>query len=159
MAEYNVWTDIEQRGLWSLKVNPEKEIVLAIREVPFEGQIFFSTEYQPNDPKKRSEFRLSESEVVKRYVAKAKTDLEQRELLASVHWALEEPDDRQCQRGGCERAPTHQAEVNAPCRGHGYDYYCKEHGEEKRGSTYISAVREESDLFRESDEDEVEVKP
>jgi len=48
---------------------------------------------------------------------------------------------RTCKKLGCDREATLEVEVNAPARGHGFDQYCLEHGQAKRGQTYVRAVR------------------
>lgn len=149
MSEHT-WVDVAEYNHWSLKVSSEKGIVLAIREVPYDGQIYHSTENRRNDPSKRSEFQLSEREVVNRYIDRSGADADRRELLAKIRWVLDANDGRTCAEHGCDRTATHQAEVNAPGRGHGFDYYCKDHGENKQGQTYITTVRDHTELLTES---------
>jgi len=47
---------------------------------------------------------------------------------------------RTCKDLGCDREATLVVEVNAPVRGHGFDYYCREHGDQRREKTYVRDV-------------------
>jgi len=73
-------------GDWSLLV--DRGNVLAVRTVPYDGQLYYSTEDRPNRADKNSEFGLSAREVVRRYVKIAETDRVFGDLVDDVQVAL-----------------------------------------------------------------------
>jgi len=78
-------------GDWSLLVHPRGDVI-AVRTVPYDGQLYYSTEDRPNRRDKNSEFRLDAREVVRRYVAHSDTEREVGELVDDVQVALAEVD-------------------------------------------------------------------
>lgn len=76
----------EELGEWSLLVDAEGEVV-AVRTVPYDGQLVFSTEIRPNRRDKNSEYQLHVVEVVRRYAERSDTDRPVPELLEDVEAA------------------------------------------------------------------------
>jgi hypothetical protein len=84
MPEYIV--EGEDLGDWSLLVQGDD--VVAVRTVPHDGQLYYSTEDKPNRAHKNSEFQLDAREVVRRFAAKSDTDRGFGELIDDVQVAL-----------------------------------------------------------------------
>ena len=80
----------DELGDWSLLV--DRGEVLAVRTVPYDGQLYYSTEDRPNRADKNSEYRLDARDVVQRYVTESDTDAAFGELIDRVQAALGEDD-------------------------------------------------------------------
>jgi len=141
------WMMVESGQEWALKVDLNSRIALAIKEIPYEGQLQYSTERRRNRPDKRSEFKLLPREVTRRFFSESDVDTEYRELLAKVRAYVDNPSGKECTKAGCDEGVCRQVEVNAPGRGHDFDYYCEAHGEQKRDGHYISDVRDLDSLI------------
>jgi len=79
---------IEDHGTWEWTLLVRDGEVLAVKSVPYEGQLIYSTEDRPNRAHKNSEFQLGVSEVVRRYVHESDTDRDEGELIDRVQVVL-----------------------------------------------------------------------
>jgi len=77
-------------GDWSLLVRGDD--VMAVRTVPHDGQLYYSTERRRNRADKSSEFQLDVDEVVERYAERSGTETPIPELLEDVERALSAAD-------------------------------------------------------------------
>ncbi len=73
---------IEDHGTWNWTLIVRDGEVLAVKAIPHEGQLIYSTEDKPNRAHKNSEFQLDVSEVVRRYVKKSRTHSAKDQLYA-----------------------------------------------------------------------------
>jgi len=76
----------DEPGDWSLFV--EDGDVVAIKTIPYDGALRYSTEDRPNRADKRSEYQLDERTVVRRYVEESTTDTSFGDLIDDVQKAL-----------------------------------------------------------------------
>jgi len=77
-------------GEWSLLVRGED--VLAVRQIPHDGQVSLSTEDRPNRPDKQSQYQLDVEEVIEQYAARSATETPEMQLFADVDRALSAAD-------------------------------------------------------------------
>jgi len=73
---------IEDHGTWEWTLLVRDGELLAVRSIPYEGQLIYSTEDKPNRAHKNSKFQLAVSEVVRRYVRKSDTHSAKDQLCA-----------------------------------------------------------------------------
>ena len=73
-------------GDWSLIV--DRGEVFAVRQIPYGGQVYYSTEDRPNRVDKTSVYQLDAREVVRRFAREADTDVAFGELVDDVQVAL-----------------------------------------------------------------------
>lgn len=78
----------DEIGDWSLLV--DRGDVVAVRTVPYEGQVIYSTEDRPNRADRTSEHQLDAREVVRRFVDEGDTDRAFGDLIDDVQVALGE---------------------------------------------------------------------
>ena len=71
---------------WSLLVKGDD--ILAVRQIPHDGQVYLSTEDRPNRAGKQSEYQLDVEEVLERYAARSATETPVVDLLEDVRRAI-----------------------------------------------------------------------
>lgn len=76
----------DELGDWSLLV--EDGDVIAIKTVPHDGALRYSTEDRPNRADKNSEYQLNARTVIRRYVQESSTRATFGELIDDVNIAL-----------------------------------------------------------------------
>lgn len=78
----------DEVGDWSLLV--DRGEILAVRTVPYDGQLIYSTEDRPNRADKNSEYGLDARAVVRRYVEESDTERAFEALIDRVQITLAE---------------------------------------------------------------------
>jgi len=73
-------------GDWALLV--DGDVVFAVRQIPHNGQVYYSTEDRPTRADKTSTYGLDAREVVRRYVRGSNTDRSFGEFVDDVQVAL-----------------------------------------------------------------------
>lgn len=76
----------DELGDWSLLV--EDGTVMAIKTIPHDGALRYSTEDRPNRTDKNSVYQLDARDVVRRYVEKSGTSASFGDLIDKVQLAL-----------------------------------------------------------------------